>query len=76
MVYQLIKNEPEFEIISLTPEILDEVMHSKFQCRHRCQSNSGRGMKKIFLLRKSLLAGILEEEARENSYNLKFVIDR
>ena len=26
-------------------------------------------MKKIFLLRKSLLAGILEEEARENSYN-------
>ena len=36
----------------------------------------GRGMKKIFLLRKSLLAGILEEEARENSYNLNFVIDR
>jgi len=28
------------------------------------------------LLRKSLLAGILEEEARENSYNLNFVIDR
>ena len=36
----------------------------------------GGDMKKIFLLRKSLLAGILEEEARENSYNLNFVIDR
>ena len=28
------------------------------------------------LLRKSLLAGIPEKEARENSYNLNFVIDR
>ena len=28
-MYQLIKNEPEFEIISFTPEILEEVMRTK-----------------------------------------------
>ena len=28
-MYQLIKNEPEFEIISFTTEILEEVMHTK-----------------------------------------------
>jgi PIN domain nuclease of toxin-antitoxin system len=27
-MYQLIKNESEFEIISFTPEILEEVMHT------------------------------------------------
>jgi len=28
-MYQLITNEPEFEIISFTPEILEEVMHTE-----------------------------------------------
>lgn len=27
-MYQLIKNEPEFEVISFTTEILEEVMHT------------------------------------------------
>jgi hypothetical protein len=28
-MYQLIKNGPEFEMISFTPEILEEVMHTE-----------------------------------------------
>lgn len=28
-MYQLIENEPEFEIISFTPEILEEAMHTE-----------------------------------------------
>ena len=28
-MYQLIKNEPEFEIISFTTEILEEIMHTE-----------------------------------------------
>ena len=28
-MYQLIKDEPEFEIVGFTPEIMEEVMHTK-----------------------------------------------